>query len=85
MSPTSRPAPAALPSATLLVSLYVLEFCALITAMEVYKIGDKSFLGFLASHAGFVLLVALVGLGISTIVIATCSETLSALDQNGFC
>jgi len=70
MSSTSRPAPATLLSATLLVSLYVLEFCALITAMALYKIGDNSFAGFLASHAGFVLLVALFGLGISMIVIA---------------
>jgi len=70
MSTTSSGLPAALPFVSLLVSLYALEFCALIMAMAVYKIGDKPFLDFLPSHAGFVLLVALIGLVISTIVFA---------------
>ena len=58
-----------MPSTTLLVSLYVLEFSGLLAAMAIYKKGDRSLLAFSASPAGLVLLLAVVALATSILVI----------------
>lgn len=58
-----------LPSATLLTCLYILEFSLLLTAMAIYKKGERSCLDFLAAQSGRVLLVGLLAVGASTMVI----------------
>jgi hypothetical protein len=58
-----------MPSTTLLLYLYVLEFSGLLAAMAIYKKGDRSLLAFSASPAGLVLLLAVVALATSILVI----------------
>ena len=60
---------AAVPSATLLVSLYVLEFSALLSGMAIYKRGGRPLLVFLPTHAGFVFIFAALAVASSILVI----------------
>lgn len=69
MKPNSSRLAAFVPSTILFVSLYVLEFAALLIAMAIYKKGERSFPAFIASPAGFVFLVAVLALVTSTLVI----------------
>src|SRR5262245_21025790 len=60
---------AVVPSAVFLLSLYVLEFSAVIIAMAVYEKGDRSLSAFFVAPAGFVLIAAVLLLIISVSVI----------------
>lgn len=60
---------AVLPSAILLVSLYILELAALLSAMAIYKRGDTPLLVFLPTHAGFVFIFAALTVASSIFVI----------------
>jgi hypothetical protein len=61
--------PVVAPSNVILISLYVLEFSALLTAMAIYKKGERPIQIFLASSAGFVFTFAILASVTSTIVI----------------
>jgi hypothetical protein len=56
-------------SNSILISLYVLEFSALLTTMAIYKKGERPILVFLAGSAGFVFIVTVLALATFTIVI----------------
>jgi|SoiMetStandDraft_2_1073263.scaffolds.fasta_scaffold03231_2 hypothetical protein len=62
MNSNSQRLPTIVPSTSLVASLYVLEFSALITAIAIYKKGEKLLLTFLATPAGWVLVVAVFAL-----------------------
>src|SRR5262245_29323695 len=51
-----------MPSSLAFISLYVLELCGLIAAMAIYKKSDRPLLDFLASQAGVVCVLAVLGL-----------------------
>jgi GDSL-like Lipase/Acylhydrolase family len=60
---------AAIPSVPILGSLYIIEFSLVLTAMAIYKRGDRPLFVFLLSHAGIVFLFAVLALITSALVI----------------
>jgi GDSL-like Lipase/Acylhydrolase family len=69
MKPTSLRQTDAAASTVIFMSLYMLEFSALLIGMAVYKKGDRSLLNFLVAPPGFVFLFAVLLLATSALVI----------------